>query len=73
MHSTVSRFSRECSRTFGGVEAFPVGLKSNYRGIDPAYRTSTGSDDLPGYAGLGSYENGNLMILYALGNLLGNF
>src|SRR5437667_198729 len=40
MHSTVSRFSRKCSNTFGVLKHFLFGLKSNYCGIDPAYRAS---------------------------------
>src|SRR5947208_16473156 len=43
MHSTVSRFSRKCSNTFGVLKHFLFGLKSNYCGIDPAYRASTTS------------------------------
>src|ERR1035438_8160894 len=38
MHSTASRFSRECSSTFGTLKHFSVGLKSNYCGIAPVYR-----------------------------------
>src|SRR5256885_10411651 len=40
MHSTVSRFSRKCSNTFGVLKHFLFGLKSNCCGIDPAYRAS---------------------------------
>src|SRR5438094_10411189 len=40
MHSTVLRFSRKCSSTFGVLKPFLFGLKSNCCGIDPAYRAS---------------------------------
>src|ERR1035438_1363411 len=41
MHSTVSRFSRECSKPFGALKHFLLALKPNYCGIDPAHRTSS--------------------------------